>query len=363
MTTPETMRAVAIDRFGGPEELKLRDLDLPAVGADEVLVKVAVAGVGVWDAAERAGKMAEHAPDSVKRFPRVLGADGAGTIAAVGANVRDFSEGDKVYAYGFFNPKGGFYAEYAAVPANQAARIPSNLDMEQAGALAVTDITALRGLADTLRLEASQRLLVFGAAGGVGLPAVQLAKAMGVQVLAVVSNADGAAMAKAAGADTVVNSKTNDLSAATAAFAPDGLDAVLAVVNGNGLDKAIAAIREGGRVAYPDFADSTPETPILGCRGADKRLISRINNAWVRLKTAVVKTYPVPEARSPRVESRDHVPTADPAKEGRQDAQLLERGGKQARRGRAHRSAPCFVFGRDQFLAGDRLAACHRGDR
>lgn len=259
MTMPQQMRAVAIDRFGGPEELKPRNLPVPPLEPDEILIKVAVAGVGVWDAAERAGKMASIAPESVKIFPRVLGGDGAGTIAAIGANVAGFRQGDKVYGYGFFNPKGGFYAEYAAIPANQVAHIPSKLDMEQAGALAVTGITALRGLADALKLEASQRLLVFGASGGVGHPAVQLAKAMGAQVIAVVSGADGAALAKKAGADSVVDTKGDDLARAIRAFAPDGLDAVLAVVNTEELDAAVAAIRKGGRIAFPHGVQPEPQ--------------------------------------------------------------------------------------------------------
>ncbi|MEJ0043249.1 MAG: alcohol dehydrogenase catalytic domain-containing protein [Rhizomicrobium sp.] len=138
MTLPKTMRAVAIDGFGGPEELKLRELPIPLVGSGEVLIKVAVAGVGVWDAAERAGYMAQMAPDGAKIFPRVLGADGAGTIAALGTGVDAFAVGDQIYANGFLNPKGGFYAEYAAVPADQVAKLPKSLPMEQAGALAVT---------------------------------------------------------------------------------------------------------------------------------------------------------------------------------------------------------------------------------
>jgi NADPH:quinone reductase-like Zn-dependent oxidoreductase len=205
----------------------------------------------VWDDAERAGAMQKMAPAAANRLPRVLGADGAGTVAAVGEGVRDFKEGDEVYAFSFLSPKGGFYAEYAAVPADQTAPVPRGMDVEQAGALAVTGITALRGLVDTLELKPSQRLLVFGASGGVGNAAVQLAKAIGAKVFAVVTNAEAAAVAKEAGADAVANSKTDDLSAAIKAFAPDGLDAVLAFANGQGLDAAVGAVREGGRVAHP----------------------------------------------------------------------------------------------------------------
>lgn len=251
MSTPRTMRAIAIDHFGGPEELTLHEVEVPRAGAGEVLIKVSAAGVGVWDGAERAGKMEQMVPDDLKRFPRVLGADGAGTVAAVGEGVRDFKEGDAVYGYGIFNPKGGFYAEYVAVPADQVAPVPHGLDVQQAGALGVTGVTALRGLADALDLQPSQRLLVFGASGGVGNAAVQLAKAIGATVLAVVSTGEGARVAQEAGADAVASSTTDDLAAAIRAFAPAGLDAVLAFANGQGIDAAVAAVRDGGRVAYP----------------------------------------------------------------------------------------------------------------
>ncbi|HEY2064349.1 MAG TPA: NADP-dependent oxidoreductase [Gemmatimonadaceae bacterium] len=252
MPTPRTMRAIAIDHFGGPEELTLHEVEVPRVGPGEVLIKVTSAGVGVWDGAQRAGKMEAMVPDAAKHFPRVLGADGAGTVVAVGDGVRGFQEGDAVYGSSFLSPKGGFYAEYAAVPADQVARVPRGIDVEQAGALAVTGVTALRGLTDALDLKPSQRLLVFGASGGVGNAAVQLAKAIGAKVLAVVTTDEGATVAREAGADAVANSKTDDLSAAIEAFAPDGLDAVLAFANGEGLDTAIAAVRNGGRVAHPN---------------------------------------------------------------------------------------------------------------
>jgi NADPH2:quinone reductase len=226
--------------------------------------------------------MADQFPANSKIFPRVLGGDGAGTVAAVGTDVRDFKEGDEVYAFGFFNPKGGFYAEYAAIPANQVALIPGNLDMQQAGALAVTGVTALRGLVDTLKVAASQRLLIFGASGGVGLPAVQLAKALGAKVLAVVTGDEGAVLVRNGGADTVVNSKKENLGDAIAAFAPDGLDCILAVVNGAGLDTAIAAVRKGGRVAYPHGVQPEPKgrpgVEVIGFDGVpDRQVLDKLN--------------------------------------------------------------------------------------
>lgn len=231
--------------------------------------------MGSWDATERSGAMAQVTPDAVKRFPRILGADGAGTVVAIGADVTGFHIGDEVYAAGYLNPKGGFYAQYAAVAADHVALVPSGLKLEEAGVLAVTGATALRGLSDHLKLKASEHLLVFAAAGGVGQPAVQLARAMGAHVLAVVSDAEGAAVAKESGADVVINSKADDVKVAVAAFAPAGLDAVLVLVNGDGLNDAIAGVRAGGRVAYPHGVQPVPtgrpDIEVIGYDGTPGR--------------------------------------------------------------------------------------------
>ena len=125
---PKTMRAAAIDRFGGPEVLSLHTLPVPDLDANEVLIRLDTAGVGVWDADMRAGWW----PDGEPRFPLVLGTDGAGTVAAIGARIRRLRVGDQVYSYSFTNPKGGFYAEYVAVAAEKVAPVPRGLDLQRA---------------------------------------------------------------------------------------------------------------------------------------------------------------------------------------------------------------------------------------
>jgi NADPH:quinone reductase-like Zn-dependent oxidoreductase len=162
------MKAVAIDRFGGIETLKTRELPIPDVGAGEVGVRVEAAGVGVWDPFEREGGFAKEF--NVKpRFPLVLGSDGAGTVDAVGDNVRQFKKGDRVYGIAFLNPKGGFYSQYAVVKENSVSRIPGKLSMPQAAAMAVDAITALAGLDTTLGLKSGESVLILGASGGIGL--------------------------------------------------------------------------------------------------------------------------------------------------------------------------------------------------
>src|SRR5579863_1063340 len=120
------MRAVAIDEFGGIEKMKSRELPVPIVAIDEILIRVDTAGVGAWDPFEREGGFAKEF-GLQPHFPQVLGSDGAGTVEAVGDDVHDLKPGDRVYGVNLASPKGGFYAEFAAVKADSAARIPKAL--------------------------------------------------------------------------------------------------------------------------------------------------------------------------------------------------------------------------------------------
>src|SRR5262245_28299710 len=185
-TIPETMKAIAIDRFGPPDVRTLQTVPVPEPGPHEVLIMLYAAGVGVWDADIRKGWW----PSGRPKFPLVLGTDGAGIVAARGASVRRFRTGDQVWAYEFVNKKGGFYAEYVAVEADHVGRVPHHLDLVQAGASAVTGLTALQGIDDHLRLRRNQTVLIFGASGAVGTLAVQFAKRKQARVLATASGRD-----------------------------------------------------------------------------------------------------------------------------------------------------------------------------
>jgi NADPH2:quinone reductase len=257
--TQNTMQAVALDRFGGLETLTLCTLPVPEVGPDQVLVQVESAGVGPWDVFEREGMFAAMYGGE-PTFPYVLGSEGAGTVVAVGEKVSRFQEGDQVYGLiTMRNPKGGFYAEYAAVHAEHAWPLPSTLTTEQAGAMPIDAGTALRGLRDILGLKQGEALLIFGASGGIGHMAVQLAKRMGARVLAVASGDDGVALVQQLGADAVVEGHTGDVAAAARAFAPDGLDAALVTAGGAAAERALAVVRYGGRVAYPNGVQPAPQ--------------------------------------------------------------------------------------------------------
>ena len=252
-----TMKAIALDRFGGLETMKLQMLPVPEVGSNEVLIHVEWAGVGKWDPFEREGGFAREFGIEPK-FPYVLGSDGAGTIAAVGDRVKEFKRGDRVYAFSFLNPKGGFYAEYAAVKADDVSRIPGELTTHQAGAMPVDAMTALRGLDDTLGLKPAESVVIFGASGGIGHLAVQLAKRMGARVFAIASGSDGVALVKRLGADAEVDARKDDIAAAAHQFAPNGLDAALITAGGPTADKALTAMRAEGRVAYPNGVEPRP---------------------------------------------------------------------------------------------------------
>src|SRR4029453_11061346 len=160
---PSTMKAGAIDRFGPPSVLKLHELPTPEPDADQILIALHTAGVGSWDAERRAG---EWRPPGRVRFPRVLGLDGAGVVAAKGKNVRRFSVGDRVWAYDYDNA--GFEAQYVAIDADSAGRVPKRLSLREAGTGAVTGLTALQGVVDHARVRRGETVLVFGATGAVG---------------------------------------------------------------------------------------------------------------------------------------------------------------------------------------------------
>lgn len=253
----KNMQAVALDRFGGLEAITLQTLPVPVIGPDEILIRVESAGVGVWDPFECAGGFAKMTGIEPK-FPYVPGSDGAGTVMAAGEQVKRFKEGDRVYAFNFLNPKGGFYAEYAAVKESNASLIPDGLTIAEAGVMPFCAMTALRGLDDTLGLTHGESLMVFGAGGGIGHLAIQLAKRMGARILAVASGDDGVALAKRLGADAVADGRKDDVVAAARKFAPGGLDAVLLTTGGEAAEKALTTVRKGGRVAYPNGVEPEP---------------------------------------------------------------------------------------------------------
>ena len=296
---PQTMQAAAIDRAGGPEVITLHTLPVPKPQADEVLIAVNTAGVAIWDVGLR-----RH-PQSIKHsaFPLVLGTDGAGIVAAVGAKVQGFKVGEQVYSYSWDNPHGGFYAEYVAVPAERVGVVPGNLSLRQAGAIATTGLTAIQGIDDALHLKAGDTLIIHGASGGVGSLALQFAKRRGVKVLATATGEDGLAFVKGLGADAAVDGRHGDIAAAAHALAPAGVDAVLALAGGETLERCIDALRPGGQVAFPYGVEPEPKArtavPIIRYNAIPGvKEFERLNRAIeaVKLQVPIAAQFPLPEA-------------------------------------------------------------------
>jgi NADPH:quinone reductase-like Zn-dependent oxidoreductase len=252
---PKTMHAAAIDKAGGPEVLTVHTLPVPQVGAGEVLIAIHSAGVAIWDADIRQRMVYINKP----QFPFVMGSDGAGLVAAVGPTVKAFKIGDAVYAYCWDNPKGGFYAEYVAVPANCVARLPKGVTLEAAGALGASGLTALQGIDGALHIKPGETLIIHGASGAVGTLAIQIAKLRGAKILATASGDDGIALVRRLGADAAVDGRSGDITAAARSFAPQGIDAVLALAGGESLERCMAALRSGGRLAFPRGVEPEPK--------------------------------------------------------------------------------------------------------
>jgi NADPH:quinone reductase len=297
-----TMQAVAVDHFGGIDAMKERKLPVPDLEPNDVLVRVAWAGVGEWDPFEREGGFVEIL-EGEPAFPYVLGSEGAGVVADVGPEVKDVMKGDRVYAVGLSNAKGGFYAQYAVVDASHVCPIPSNLPTEQGAVMPIVGATALRGLEDVLGLEQGESILIFGASGGVGHLAVQIAKRMGARVLAIASGPDGVALAKRLGADEALDGHGGDILGGAEAFAPGGLDTALLTAGGKRAEEALRAIRKGGRVAYPKGVEPVPRARD-GLRmqsydsDPDHELLGRLNRIFEagKLEAYVSQTFELGQA-------------------------------------------------------------------
>jgi NADPH2:quinone reductase len=279
----DEMRAVTIDHFGGPEALSVTTVPLPKIEPNQILIRVESAGIGIWDLAELGGRIAQMY-EIKPNFPWVLGSEGAGRVVAVGDRVSGFKSGNLVYGHTWAtNPKRGFFAEYTALDADWASPIPSNLTTEQAGALMIDGMTSFLELDEVLHLKPGEKLMVFGASGGVGHLAVQLATRMGARVFAVASGGDGVALARRLGAEGAVEGHHGDIVASAREFAPAGFDAALVTAGGDAADRALTTMRDGGRVTTPGGAGPAPKVSpnvrllSYNYKGYDSRSIGKLN--------------------------------------------------------------------------------------
>ena len=203
------MKAIVQDRFGPPEVLRLADIDPPEIGPGDVLVRVHAAGLNPYDWHMLRGDplIARLIPGAVgltRPKYRVAGLDAAGVVEAVGADVRELSAGDEVLG---FCP--GAFAEYARAEAGKVVPKPAGLTFEQAAAIPIAATTALRGIREVGQVRAGHRVLVNGAAGGVGSYAVQIAAALAAEVTGVCSTRS-AELVRSLGATHVIDYTTDD---------------------------------------------------------------------------------------------------------------------------------------------------------
>jgi NADPH:quinone reductase-like Zn-dependent oxidoreductase len=209
------MQAIIQDNYGSAEVLELRDVEKPQPGDDELLIRIHAAGLdpGVWHLMTGLPYLVRVMGFGLRKPKiRIRGTDVAGTVEAAGRNVTQLKEGDPVYG-----TCDGSFAEYACAKAERLAPKPANLSFEQAAAVPVSGMTALSGLRDAGNLQSGQRVLIIGAAGGVGTYAVQLAKAFGATVTGVCSTSK-AELVRTIGADEVIDYTQVDFTEGTRQF-------------------------------------------------------------------------------------------------------------------------------------------------
>ena len=240
------MKAILMSAAGGPEVLKSADIPTPKAGPNDLLVRLVAAGINPLDTKVR--KLNAFYPNDL---PSVLGCDGAGTVEAVGAEVRRFKPGDDVY---FFNnglgSGPGNYAEYTVVREDYAARKPLKLSMVEAAAVPLVLITAWEALVDRVGLREGETLLVHAGAGGVGHIAIQLARHLGARVATTVSGAEKARFVESLGAERAIDYKTQDFVEQTLAWTNGkGADVVFDTIGGPAFCQSFGAVRVYGRLA------------------------------------------------------------------------------------------------------------------
>ncbi|MDP4148856.1 MAG: NADP-dependent oxidoreductase [Bacteroidota bacterium] len=232
------MKAVQIHHYGGPEELKYEDADDPVINPDDVLIRVHATSVNPVDWKIRNGARKEQGS---AHFPLILGWDVSGVIERAGARVKGFNEGDEVY--GRPDPgRNGAYAEYIAVRASEIALKPKTLDHSVAAAVPLAGLTAWQGLFDHGKLKAGQKVLIHGAAGGVGTMAVQLAKWKGAYVIGTAAK-DNIDFLKELGADEVI-----DYQAERFEEKLTDLDLVFDTIGGEVQARSLNVLKPGGTI-------------------------------------------------------------------------------------------------------------------
>ena len=306
----QVMKAIVQDRFGGPEVLELRDVDVPAVSDDGVLVRVHASGVNPVDWHFMRGEPLFMRLIAGLRTPKlkVLGFDIAGTVERTGASVTDFQPGDEVWGF----CKGGGFAEYVSAPAVNLLPKPAKLPFVQAGGIAIAAFTALQGVRDHGEVGAGTRVLIVGASGGVGTFAIQIARALGAHVTGVCSTRK-VELVRSLGADEVIDYTRDDFADRAGEF-----DVLLHVAGNRSVKDCLRTLKpdgilvnigggeDGGRLLGPlkRLLSGVWRKPFVNqeIRGFTARVSMADDGLFLqemledgRIKTVVDRTYPLVE--------------------------------------------------------------------
>ncbi|MGA7787797.1 MAG: NADP-dependent oxidoreductase [Xanthobacteraceae bacterium] len=288
------MKAVFFEQFGGPEVLKYGDLPDPVAAPGEVVIDVVAASVNAADWKFRAGQYARHAQS---KFPAIPGRDFSGVVSALGSGVTDLKIGEVVFGV-LDAGREGTYCEKIASKAAIVGKKPDGLSHVDAAALALTGLTAVNSLEDTLKLKRGETILIQGGAGGVAGFAIQLAKHIGARVITTTSAANRDYV-KSLGADEIIDYNSQDFTKIVT-----GCDAVFETVGGDVAQKSFAVLKPGGRAAFiasgaeapkPDRPDVTAlRPPVPRSRAAMERVAELVTADAIR--PPEVKLYPLSEA-------------------------------------------------------------------
>ena len=234
------MRYIDLPEHGAPEVMQIAEGERPQPAADEVLIKVAAAGVNRPDIVQRMG----FYPPPPGASP-VLGLEVAGEVVQVGAQVERWKEGDQVCAL----TNGGGYAEYAVAPAAQCLPVPKGLSLVEAAALPETFFTVWSNVFDRAGLRSGEVLLVHGGSSGIGTTAIQLASNLGARVFATAGSTEKCAACEALGAEKAINYKTDDyVEKVLEATGGSGANVILDMVGGDYIDRNIQVAARDGRI-------------------------------------------------------------------------------------------------------------------
>ncbi len=286
------MKAAYMEAQGGPEVLKYGDLPDPVAGLGEVIVDIHAATVNGADWKVRAGSYSE-----MTDFPYILGRDFSGVVSEVGEGVDDLAIGDAVFGVCDVGQEGA-YAEKIAMKASIVAKKPDSLTHNDAAALALTGLTALISVEDTLKLQPGETILIQGGAGGVASFAIQIAKHIGAKVITTAS-AGNIGYLRDLGADEIIDYNAQDFTEIVT-----DCDAVFETVGGDVAQQSFKVLRSGGRAAFIASGQKAPESPrpdvesLRPAVGRDRLHLERIVELFEAgaVRVPDITTYPLSEA-------------------------------------------------------------------